>query len=902
MATIHRSHQPGSTQWRGGKGQGHSPPRGGRSTEAFDRRQGGHYNSHRGQRGNRGNTSNQRGGIDSNASRRDQHTGPTPSVASAAQQSSVIPIVAPPSTVPRQVPAPQAQQVIPRVPVIPVGIQQISPEQLILQSTVHNRQAPKDVDGTLNHMYGKGIRTEYGTEEERTSEILTNFFDITSRPSYLFVYKITFIRRWEGDGDDAKAIYVRNKFDKQALFEEMIKSLRMTAPDCWVTDYDMIWSTQRLLENETFDMSPKRATNLSATNPNSLKAIQCEEAWIEYDRVIDLSKSIGELFQYANGRVEGVDDPAVLVRGINAMVTKFARRRIPDGIVSTSANKFYATQPTPGLSHTLRALCGFSASVRPGADRLLLNISSKCSPFLRNMTVAQFIASHGSSKLGPILAALKGVKVKIIYNMHPNLTEAERTKFMTGIGTSLESQSLEDGTTVWNYYQQPLFPHTPLTPLTKESYAINVGGKPTKRKDGDGTESDQNKKRTKPEWHPSEYLQIVDYPSYRDKLTGDQTSAMINIALKHPTDQRGDIESHGLGMFGLRDVQFQTDLKTMFGLAISTDLCKVPCRFLAAPRLTYRGGRSPNINKASWNLNNTALCTSGKTVRVPILDLSCLRQPQANEVPDDIGDVHPMITYADVTNEGPTSLPNSLSFYLGKQMSMLGMTSASIEGTFRPSLLKQSGLLETVNIDEDKLGRIFQWAISQNTTASFNADQITMVVVIPQESAGLYAAIKRVADLKMGLKTVCCAASKMQDFGQFVRGREQGPQHCGNIALKLNLKGEGDNHRIHRSQFPELYANYLKGRTPLPGDEANTIVFGADVTHPIGHCAPGCPSIAALVGSIDDNFAQFPGSMRLQRSRQELSVRRCSFESQANQHIEDRRLAVHGQGEITGMG
>ncbi|KXT15726.1 hypothetical protein AC579_1559 [Pseudocercospora musae] len=52
-------------------------------------------------------------------------------------------------------------------------------------------------------------------------------------------------------------------------------------------------------------------------------------------------------------------------------------------------------------------------------------------------------------------------------------------------------------------------------------------------------------------------------------------------------------------------------------------------------------------------------------------------------------------------------------------------------------------------------------------------------------------------------------------------------------------------------------------------DQKDTIVIGADVTHPPASASPGMPSIAAVVGNTDPMFMHFPGSMRLQRARQE---------------------------------
>lgn len=50
-----------------------------------------------------------------------------------------------------------------------------------------------------------------------------------------------------------------------------------------------------------------------------------------------------------------------------------------------------------------------------------------------------------------------------------------------------------------------------------------------------------------------------------------------------------------------------------------------------------------------------------------------------------------------------------------------------------------------------------------------------------------------------------------------------------------------------------------------------TMMIGSDVTHPSPGSARGTPSIAAVVGSTDKMFGQFPASMRLQESKKEVS-------------------------------
>jgi hypothetical protein len=51
---------------------------------------------------------------------------------------------------------------------------------------------------------------------------------------------------------------------------------------------------------------------------------------------------------------------------------------------------------------------------------------------------------------------------------------------------------------------------------------------------------------------------------------------------------------------------------------------------------------------------------------------------------------------------------------------------------------------------------------------------------------------------------------------------------------------------------------------------APTMVVGMDVTHPSPGSAKGTPSIAAVVASIDNHYAQYPASLEIQESKKEM--------------------------------
>jgi eukaryotic translation initiation factor 2C len=60
------------------------------------------------------------------------------------------------------------------------------------------------------------------------------------------------------------------------------------------------------------------------------------------------------------------------------------------------------------------------------------------------------------------------------------------------------------------------------------------------------------------------------------------------------------IVNEGLGQLGLRSPAAAT--LNGFGITIDTEMTVVPGRILPAPRLSYLGGKSTNVNNGSWNI------------------------------------------------------------------------------------------------------------------------------------------------------------------------------------------------------------------------------------------------------------------------------------------------------------
>jgi eukaryotic translation initiation factor 2C len=155
------------------------------------------------------------------------------------------------------------------------------------------------------------------------------------------------------------------------------------------------------------------------------------------------------------------------------------------------------------------------------------------------------------------------------------------------------------------------------------------------------------------------------------------------------------------------------------------------------------------------------------------------------------------------------------------------------------------------------------WAINNVTGRSEARGNRTTLIVLENLDTGMHPNIKRLVEVNHGVHTLCILGGKID----YIRKKNpmQDPgfacQFLSNYALKFNSKFGGLNHRLSSTAL-DLYL----------GDSRNsTIILGADVTHPTHGDVMGFPSIACVVGSTDHDFQNYPGSMRLQGGRVEVS-------------------------------
>lgn len=217
-------------------------------------------------------------------------------------------------------------------------------------------------------------------------------------------------------------------------------------------------------------------------------------------------------------------------------------------------------------------------------------------------------------------------------------------------------------------------------------------------------------------------------------------------------------------------------------------------RLLAKPTIIYQEGAvSPPVNeKGRWNLRDHQVFQAKPLVDWGILWIRDVKGAQRDE---------------QKLNQNCSFFINTLKKTLGKQI---------------PDNPTRLGRLGGHKEDDDVLRQQFERCRRQNI--SF------LVIVLPDNDPNTYKQIKKLGDIEYGIHTVCVLGEEKK----FYSGSTQ---YFANVALKINLKLGGVNHRLQNQD--SLYKT--------------TMVIGIDVTHPSpGPTKKTAPSVAAMVASIDD--------------------------------------------------
>ncbi|KAF2122669.1 Piwi domain-containing protein [Lophiotrema nucula] len=323
------------------------------------------------------------------------------------------------------------------------------------------------------------------------------------------------------------------------------------------------------------------------------------------------------------------------------------------------------------------------------------------------------------------------------------------------------------------------------------------------------------------QWIPACLLQIEPGQVVRTALGSKHTSQMINAALRLPKQNADLITEEGLKTLGIKTTQNPKPLAAQ-GFQVDDKLITFPAKSLSQPDIFY-GPAKQNIQK-----RRSIAQQLQKVWRKP-QDLDAASWNLHN------------VTFSKPVSIEKMHILAMYGCYGALEEKATEITIKDVVGAMGAALLKHNiGQLATEpggmrRADNIAFGRALKsWFTDVHNTK----DGCSLIVLLFTKP------VKWVADKNGSPKTKV----KVVD-----------DQHMSNLALKVNLKMGGDNHWLDAAKFNA----YLGGRK----DE--TIVLGADVAHPGSGTVEGVPSVACIVGSVDNRFMKYLGSMRLQAGGQE---------------------------------
>ncbi|KAG1734940.1 ribonuclease H-like domain-containing protein [Suillus paluster] len=316
---------------------------------------------------------------------------------------------------------------------------------------------------------------------------------------------------------------------------------------------------------------------------------------------------------------------------------------------------------------------------------------------------------------------------------------------------------------------------------------------------------------------PLELCMIESQP-FRGLLDDRETTKMLNHSCPFPKDNFDEIVNQGLPSLALTEPK--ASLLDKFGISVSKTMTNTSARELPPPkRLLYgTGPLTVQPAKGSWNLANVKFHTGASVAKWAVLVVFDGRNPTSDE---DVSRVW-------------------RGFKEGCQKS--GMTFAN-----QPPTIGRTSQLPQFR-DKDRLEgtkeikRVIQDLRMGNPTF--------VLVLLPFRDTKLYPGIKRICDVELGIHSITMVLSK-------VLKPKGSQQYHANVALKLNQKLGGINHVLDAESTHWL-------------TKKSTMLVGMDVTHPGPASKAGTPSIAAVVATIDNTFAQCPASLRCQESKKEM--------------------------------
>lgn len=474
----------------------------------------------------------------------------------------------------------------------------------------------------------------------------------------------------------------------------------------------------------------------------------------------------------------------------------------------------------PDLNTVIR---GYFQSARPATGRLLLNANVSHGVFRPSGLVTKMMDDFGVNNNPPrsLDKFLSGLRARIRISPEKGVSGSKEKyfkKLITGIASPNDNRGIVNGPKVKREAAGPsevsFYLNGDAPPGLKAGQYYTVSQYYLAKYEYKPNDNYPVVKcgRQRPTYFPAELCQVIEGQVLKRKTNSDETATMITYACRSPWANAVSLSTVGRKVLGLDGNPKLTEFK----VAAGKELLTVRGRELVPPSVTYLNNNRQRTNVSTsdggWNMRSVRVVKPGR----PISKFTYLTVHWGNA-----GDVsnpmqafiaHMKTTGLNILATVPYKLPATAYIPRG----------ANPKDILRPMFAK----------------------LSQDPP-----DMLFVVLPGKKTDEAIYKAIKCLGDVEFGIATQCVLQSN------FIKGNLQ---YFANVALKVNLKMGGVNHK-------------LSNDVPLI-KEGKTMVVGYDVTHPtnLGKKADGLPSLVGLVASVDQDLGQWPAAAWAQDSKQEM--------------------------------
>uniref|UniRef100_A0A0C9S839 TSA: Wollemia nobilis Ref_Wollemi_Transcript_12440_3188 transcribed RNA sequence n=1 Tax=Wollemia nobilis TaxID=56998 RepID=A0A0C9S839_9CONI len=305
---------------------------------------------------------------------------------------------------------------------------------------------------------------------------------------------------------------------------------------------------------------------------------------------------------------------------------------------------------------------------------------------------------------------------------------------------------------------------------------------------------------------PIELCRIIKDQPYMKSLNDQQRSGLLNMTCLAPHVRREETGKRGDELRGAtrRDA-------AEFGIEINSLMTELPGRVLPAPKIKYQT-QEECPRDGSWNMRGKRIWRGTKITYWSCICFASGVHPQAlqtfcQKLPELCGQygvqMHPQLA-APIANE----------------------LNGNVEG-------------------------VVNHQIEACKTKTKQSLELLLCIMPQRENKHLYASVKKLCELDLGIWTQCCLADHVKKCK---------PEYIANVILKINAKLGGQN---------SLLVDEEKKNLPLISN-VPSLIIGADISHSRVGDDSG-PSILSICASMDwPSFSKYEAIVRTQKRGSEI--------------------------------